>query len=1044
MSAHTIVVHFNKYCHQKPAGNYRLPEFSSSSLQSSCLLCNLGNTCLSTYCNVKEPPSKKKNKPMSSTVYSLVIPGLPDDSNSIPTVLTNPTFTKTKKIKVFPIFSTKSSIFHPPSKPKSTAKVSISTATQKAPKVRNKMTKKSETPSWYDKSLKRKLLGILLKTSLKSTKRRKQSSPNKNKNGSTTRKLETSEIMCPKLLSKNPSSSSSTADSSSGSTNISSSSNDSSFLSPSSSSNFNYTEIIDYLQTEWDTSKDLFDEENNPSLPSPEKLRMPSSTRKRKQSPSPERHVTPTKEPGSSTPRIRTPRKDTPKKKSQRLQCRNRGRGCCDYFANIHSRDKHESMYCKFRNVDTEVTMDSQFQVPSHLDLHLDPHQCRICQKIYCDEKSRIRHERDKHRFYQHLGRTVSPVSFPPRECNISPRPQSCPPPELSDACMTPQRPSIRRRTLSRSSLASSPIPCLDSSPVGSPLLSLTPTSSQDSSFIASENEYDENQNITTANQCSFCLIMFKNSKNHRKHHCNFRPDSKFLLDQNISPVVLSLPKELEKTLAILSHLCKEDVVQMCRFQNWCLPFYYPLCFPHHFRSGHLGIPPVLEKRTANKQSSELLKKMVEMHGKIELPKYIIIKDEETNTSAYLCSTVLTPTSEFNFMELSESFVVTSFTSSHPSKKNIEKEVLVCHMAPAPASDSDIHSSSHTGFDQGEDWDDFLDDEEESDEVGRQGNGCDDREDYGGDGCQDGGEDWGEDVEDGGDDDDGGDSGLDDGSESDVDGQDSDDNNLNENSYNLNSNNNLTQAHINLLPRDFQPGLDGLGACNRQQLHAASYFRHPWKFSDLDIQNLVRMFKQQFFDLVLTCVGAEHRSSSLNIFAQCFLMLYKLCHSSSFRQIATLFGLTSHNVAANVFYRQVTHQFLTNCNIPRVIVNGQVNQPEIDKLLDDAFNRTPTFYRVLVKDFLDPTDRDRTPLLLNTDGTYIDIQGSADLEQNKYMFYAPRSGHTAKWINFTDLAPKFVGVLPVASSQSPSSGDGLLLPKHIHLSKYHGPGVTLH
>ena len=279
MSAHTIVVHFNKYCHQKPAGNYRLPEFSSSSLQSSCLLCNLGNTCLSTYCNVKEPTSKKKNKPMSSTVYSLVIPGLPDDSNSIPTVLTNPTFTKTKKIKVFPIFSTKSSIFHPPSKPKSTAKVSISTATQKAPKVRNKMTKKSETPSWYDKSLKRKLLGILLKTSLKSTKRRKQSSPNKNKNGSTTRKLETSEIMCPKLLSKNPSSSSSTADSSSGSTNISSSSNDSSFLSLSSSSNFNYTEIIDYLQTEWDTSKDLFDEENNPSLPSPEKLRMPSSTK---------------------------------------------------------------------------------------------------------------------------------------------------------------------------------------------------------------------------------------------------------------------------------------------------------------------------------------------------------------------------------------------------------------------------------------------------------------------------------------------------------------------------------------------------------------------------------------------------------------------------------------------------------------------------------------------------------------------------------------------------------------------------------------------
>ena len=125
----------------------------------------------------------------------------------------------------------------------------------------------------------------------------------------------------------------------------------------------------------------------------------------------------------------------------------------------------------------------------------------------------------------------------------------------------------------------------------------------------------------------------------------------------------------------------------------------------------------------------------------------------------------------------------------------------------------------------------------------------------------------------------------------------------------------LSQELLNLLPPYFLPGTDGLGAINRRQLLAASSFRQPWKFTDSDIQNLVRMTKKQFFDLVLTCVGAEQRASTLNIFAQCFLYKYKLCHNDSFHHIATLFGLKSHQVAMTVFYRQVTHQQLTNCNI---------------------------------------------------------------------------------------------------------------------------------
>ena len=49
---------------------------------------------------------------------------------------------------------------------------------------------------------------------------------------------------------------------------------------------------------------------------------------------------------------------------------------------------------------------------------------------------------------------------------------------------------------------------------------------------------------------------------------------------------------------------------------------------------------------------------MVEMNGEIELPKQIILKDEETGKFSFLPRSVLTPTSNFFFTENEESFVV--------------------------------------------------------------------------------------------------------------------------------------------------------------------------------------------------------------------------------------------------------------------------------------------------------------------------------------------------------------------------------------------------
>ena len=75
----------------------------------------------------------------------------------------------------------------------------------------------------------------------------------------------------------------------------------------------------------------------------------------------------------------------------------------------------------------------------------------------------------------------------------------------------------------------------------------------------------------------------------------------------------------------------------------------------------------------------------------------------------------------------------------------------------------------------------------------------------------------------------------------------------------------LDQAVLNLLPHDFNPGYDGMGATDANQKQAASYFREPWKYTDSDIQTLVRCTKKQFFHLALTCDGAQLRNSSLNV-----------------------------------------------------------------------------------------------------------------------------------------------------------------------------------
>ena len=95
-------------------------------------------------------------------------------------------------------------------------------------------------------------------------------------------------------------------------------------------------------------------------------------------------------------------------------------------------------------------------------------------------------------------------------------------------------------------------------------------------------------------------------------------------------------------------------------------------------------------------------------------------------------------------------------------------------------------------------------------------------------------------------------------------------------------------------------------------------------------------------------------------------------------------------------------------------------------MLHGAYTRTPTFYRKLVEKFRDPSGRGRRPVVINVDATYIDVAHSQDASLQKSLFYSPRNGHTVKVLNFSDLTGKVIGLLPLASSQSPSSGDAYL------------------
>ena len=435
-----------------------------------------------------------------------------------------------------------------------------------------------------------------------------------------------------------------------------------------------------YLWKEWEeikSSSEFYRIENYPTKPSavlesvgndsssrsPELLRHSSPNGSLKKTPVKRRAQS--KSPERERSKSRTPRKDTPKKfKKKRIQCRNTG--CNDCFVSQKTRDKHESERCKYMPRSAGVGLSS-FEVPSHSKLNLDETSCRFpgCSRVFGHKGSRKRHETDQHGYIETKGRTHSPMPFSP--ISSSPelseserqRPQSCPP--VFRGFTTPTR---SRR------VSGCVTPISDEDLAWSPDLSLTPppSSSLPRSLFAVPETFPSSL------ICPFCQFYFQNAHSYTKHKCKFKPEENILNQEaNFSPVVLTKHKTWKESKKILSGLCSEDQVNLCILNNWAIPGLYPFVFPGQVRSGPRGIAPVFDNMTASTKSPLLLRKLVNLEKSVKLPKYIIVKDENTGISSFFSSSVLLPGASFVVDELDNSFFLVRSSNYEEEESEVDE-----------------------------------------------------------------------------------------------------------------------------------------------------------------------------------------------------------------------------------------------------------------------------------------------------------------------------------------------------------------------------------
>ena len=139
-----------------------------------------------------------------------------------------------------------------------------------------------------------------------------------------------------------------------------------------------------------------------------------------------------------------------------------------------------------------------------------------------------------------------------------------------------------------------------------------------------------------------------------------------------------------------------------------------------------------------------------------------------------------------------------------------------------------------------------------------------------------------------------------------------------------------------------------------------------------------RLSKTEFFDFVQESLPCFNNRNAISKSAQCLLFKMRICHNVKFRLLASHFCIDKMT-AVGIFTRLVLYHFRHSCNIP-VILNeqGQINQPELDKLLETSYQAMPRFCRRVASKMKDPTGRNRRGVILQCDSTYFDTTSSSD------------------------------------------------------------------
>ena len=321
--------------------------------------------------------------------------------------------------------------------------------------------------------------------------------------------------------------------------------------------------------------------------------------------------------------------------------------------------------------------------------------QCRVCGNNMRSTASRRNHELTIHRLTVIDGQTYSrtpyvvPLNAPSTPVQISSIPASHVT-TLADTPTGSQSQSVSPGVMSAASTES-----MGSGTTPPPRLFLTPSpglhTARRSAASASPLGRDVRPRISSRSasvapamptgragrapndpgnrKCKYCLWEFYShaemNRHLRQNRCifQFRPSDHNMADY----CVLRRPPNYNQTAAILSQLTIADRVKMCRLNCWAMPGLWPLVFPGTHRQ-RFQTPRIINEMTAAGESTNILRSLLRTEARVELPKQIVVIDEESNIQSILPSEVLRPGSSFETRIVGDQIMVT------PGKKSFYRE----------------------------------------------------------------------------------------------------------------------------------------------------------------------------------------------------------------------------------------------------------------------------------------------------------------------------------------------------------------------------------